>query len=125
MTYPASLPSQPSGPQTGVPYTTVTYGSSSLTVPQVYFSTTPDAAPGARPTQPVGLVAGSVPPQTPATTTAAPYPVASTLGTQTTAVNTGTKGAGPSPPAQFTGAAVAGLVPKGALFGAVLAFMAL
>ncbi|CAO2647719.1 Nn.00g086410.m01.CDS01 [Neocucurbitaria sp. VM-36] len=112
-----------------VPCTTITYGTTSLTVPQVHFTTQTEVA-GANPTQPVGLVPGTAPPQTPATTTAgaAPYPIPSTLGTRTAPAGTGT-GTGairPSSPAEFTGAASSlHIVPQGALFGAALALFAL
>ncbi|KAH7380602.1 hypothetical protein BKA66DRAFT_464982 [Pyrenochaeta sp. MPI-SDFR-AT-0127] len=116
-------------PTPETPCTTITYGSTSLTVPIVHFTTQTNVA-GANPTQPVGLVPGTAPAQTPAATTpgAAPYPVPSTLGTRTAPAGTGT-GTGairPSSPAEFTGAASPfGSVPKGALFGAAVAFFAL
>lgn len=123
---PAPQPPQPQVPE--VPVTTVTHGSTVVTVPQVHFTTEPNVG-GAVPTQPVGLVPGNTPPQTPAVTTAsngAPYPIASTFGTQTTPLATGTGAARPSSPPEFTGAAAPfKVVPAHALIGAALALFAL
>jgi hypothetical protein len=107
------------------PVTTIVYGSTSLTVPQVHFTTEVPAA-GSTPTAPVGLVPGVAPPQTPATTTAAlaPYPVPSTL--KATVQPTGTGAVRPSSPAQFTGAATPFKAEaKHVMLGAALAFLAL
>jgi hypothetical protein len=113
------------------PCTTITFGTTTLTVPQVHFTTQPSSA-GANPTEPVALVPGTAEPaQTPAATTpagGAPYPIPSTMGTATVPMGTatGTGGIRPSSPAEFTGAASPfNIVPKGALFGAALAFFAL
>ncbi|KAI4643605.1 hypothetical protein J4E93_006616 [Alternaria ventricosa] len=113
------------------PCTTITFGTTTLTVPQVHFTTQPASA-GANPTEPVALVPGTAePPQTPAATTpagGAPYPIPSTMGTATVPMGTatGTGAIRPSSPAEFTGAASPfNVVPKGALFGAALALFAL
>jgi hypothetical protein len=129
----AGTPPAPSAPAASVPMTTITYGSTSLTVPAVHF-TTEVPAPGATPTAPVGLVPGVAPPQTPAgqttavagpPTAAAPYPVPSTLK-PTTVLPTGTGAVRPSSPAQFTGAASPFKADaKHVMLGAALAFFAL
>ncbi|ENI05214.1 hypothetical protein COCC4DRAFT_72300 [Bipolaris maydis ATCC 48331] len=133
-------------PAEQTPCTTITYGTTTITVPQVYFTTEP-STPGATPSQPVALVPGTAPPQTPATTTPAaaavpppypiattlgtaavppPYPTATTLGTATVPMASGTGGLNPSSPAEFTGAASPfSVVPHSALFAALLAFFAL
>ncbi|XP_014560499.1 hypothetical protein COCVIDRAFT_89027 [Bipolaris victoriae FI3] len=118
-------------PAEQTPCTTITYGTTTLTVPQVHFTTEP-STPGAPPKQPVALVPGTAPPQTPATTTPAggavppPYPTATTLGTATVPIASSTGGVRPSAPAEFTGAASPfSMVPHSALFGALLAFFAL
>jgi hypothetical protein len=119
-------------PAQETPCTTITFGTSTLTVPQVHFTTQTNSA-GANPTEPVALVPGTTEPaQTPAATTpaggAAPYPIPSTMGTATIPMGTatGTGAVRPSSPAEFTGAASPfNVVPKGALFGAVLALFAL
>lgn len=115
----------PSGtPPPSQPVTTIVYGSTSITVPAVHFSTETPVA-GATPTAPVGLVPGNAPPSAPAATTpVAPYPVPSTL--RPTTVPTGTGAVRPSSPAQFTGAASPFKVDaKHAMLGAALAFLAL
>ncbi|KAG9379567.1 CFEM multi-domain protein [Pyrenophora tritici-repentis] len=105
--YPVETPSVPAAGQTpamtppaaaapppaeSTPCTTITYGTTTLTVPQVHFTTPMASGNAPNPTAPVALV--------PALR--------------------------PSSPAQFTGAASAfTIVPKSALFGAVLAFLAL
>tara|TARA_R110002003_G_scaffold44_1_gene3185 strand:- start:544 stop:1176 length:633 start_codon:yes stop_codon:yes gene_type:complete len=99
---PLNTPAPSLTPTPSRPVTTIVYGSTSLTVPQVHFTTEVPAA-GATPTAPVGLVPGVAPPQTPATTTLAPYPVPSTL--KPSFQPTGTGAVRPSSPAQFTGAA--------------------
>ncbi|KAL1800447.1 hypothetical protein ACET3X_000789 [Alternaria dauci] len=119
-------------PAEQTPCTTITFGTTTLTVPQVHFTTQTNSA-GANPTEPVALVPGTAEPaQTPAATTpaagGAPYPIPSTMGTATVPMGTatGTGAIRPSSPAEFTGAASPfTMVPKGALFGAVLAFFAL
>ena len=118
-------------PAEQTPCTTITYGTTTLTVPQVHFTTEP-STPGSTPKQPVALVPGTAPPQTPATTTPAggavppPYPTATTLGTATVPIASGTGGVRPSSPAEFTGAASPfSVVPHSALLGALLAFFAL
>ncbi|KAF1842523.1 uncharacterized protein K460DRAFT_186767 [Cucurbitaria berberidis CBS 394.84] len=119
-------PAPPAPPAPEVPCTTITYGTTSLTVPQVHFTTQTPAVTGPKPTEPVGLVPG--PPQTPAETTGggAPYPVPTTLGTKPVPAGTGTGAYRPSAPAEFTGAASSlHFAPQGALFGAALAFFAL
>ncbi|OAL43223.1 hypothetical protein IQ07DRAFT_524565 [Pyrenochaeta sp. DS3sAY3a] len=139
-TTPAPTPLVPAGgeappAQGDVPCTTITYGTTSLTVPIVHFTTPPPGASGStpEPTQPVALVPGTAPAETPVTTTPAaggqqpPYPVPSTLGTGTrTSVPSGTGAVRPSSPAEFTGAAVPGVggVEWGVLFGAVVAVVA-
>ncbi|CAN9140114.1 unnamed protein product [Alternaria alternata] len=121
----------PETPAAETPCTTITFGTTTLTVPQVHFTTQTNSA-GANPTEPVALVPGTAEPaQTPAATTpaagGAPYPIPSTMGTATVPMGTatGTGAIRPSSPAEFTGAASPfTVVPKGALFGAVLAFLA-
>ncbi|USP73736.1 hypothetical protein yc1106_01010 [Curvularia clavata] len=122
----------PAPPAEQTPCTTITYGTTTLTVPQVHFTTSPNT-PGATPTQPVALVPGTAPAETPAATTTAPaggvgapYPTPTTMGTATVPFGSGTGAIRPSSPAQFTGAASPlSAVPKGAMFGAVLALFAL
>lgn len=114
-------------PAAETPCTTITYGSSStITVPLVYFSTQTNVA-GANPTEPVGLVPGTAPAQTPAATTGALYPTPSTMGTRTASagMGTGTGGFRPSSPAEFTGAASHQGVPPHVMLGAALAFWVL
>ncbi|KAF2244007.1 hypothetical protein BU26DRAFT_91297 [Trematosphaeria pertusa] len=108
-----------------VPCTTITYGSTSITVPQIVFTTQTPGAPGANPTEPIALVPGTTPPPAPAQTTGAPYPIPS--GFSTTVFPTGTGGGGVSSGLpEFTGAASPlNVQVKGALLGAVLAFFAL
>jgi len=124
----------PAAPET-TPCTTITYGTTTLTVPQVHFTTSMDSGNVPNPTAPVALVPGNAPaPTTSAgsgsgsgagTGAGAPYPTATTMGTATV-LPTGTGALRPSSPAQFTGAASAlTMVPRGALFGAALAFFAL
>ena len=116
----------PVGPST--PCTTIIYGTTTLTIPQVHFTTQTNEA-GAVPTQqPVGLVQGTAPAQTPAgitTSTAAPYPISGT--TLATFLPTGTGAFGPTAPAEFTGAAAAPfrLEAQHAVLGALVAFFAL
>ncbi|KAI1519397.1 CFEM domain containing protein [Pyrenophora tritici-repentis] len=151
--YPVETPSVPAAGQTpamtppaaaapppaeSTPCTTITYGTTTLTVPQVHFTTPMASGNAPNPTAPVALVPGNAPA---ATTSAAsgsgsgagtgagapapPYPTATTMGTAGV-LPTGTGALRPSSPAQFTGAASAfTIVPKSALFGAVLAFLAL
>jgi hypothetical protein len=130
---PATTPAPgapPAPPAPSMPVTTITYGSTSLTVPQVHFTTEVPAA-GATPAAPVGLVPGTAPPQAPAATTtaaAAPYPIPSTLKptVQPTGAGTGTGAVRPSSPAQFTGAASPFKAEaKHVMLGAALAFFAL
>ncbi|RAR16237.1 extracellular serine-threonine rich protein [Stemphylium lycopersici] len=120
-------------PAEQTPCTTITYGTTTFTVPQVHFTTQTNSA-GANPTEPVALVPGTTPAQTPAETPAAttgggayaPAPYPTTMGTATVPFASGTGGVYPSSPAEFTGAASPfNIVPKGAMFGAVLAFFAL
>lgn len=123
---PAPTPAPSGTPPTPTkPVTTITYGSMSLTVPAVHFTTAYPSA-GATPTAPVGLVPGE-PPKVPATTTpaagGAPYPVPSTLQS---VIPTGTGGVRPSSPAQFTGAASPFRAEVGhVVIGAAIAFFAL
>jgi hypothetical protein len=120
---PVNTPAPSGAPTPSMPVTTIVYGSTSLTVPQVHF-TTETVIAGATPTAPVGLVPGVAPPQTPATTTAAPYPIASTL--RPSFLPTGTGAIRPSSPAQFTGAASPFKAEaKHVMLGAALAFFAL
>jgi hypothetical protein len=100
-------------------------------VPQVHFTTQTNEG-GAHPTEPVALVPGTVPVETPAATTGgasyptgAPYPVPSTMGTGYMPAPSGTGALKPSSPAEFTGAAAASVVSKCAMIGAVVAFFAL
>ncbi|KAF2006932.1 hypothetical protein P154DRAFT_517384 [Amniculicola lignicola CBS 123094] len=142
----ADVPSAgpPAGPVTTITYkTTLTVPCStggyttstvdtSVTVPQVVFTTqTPTNPPagGATPTEPVELIPGT-PAPAPAYTTAPPYPIPSSAGLPTTigtAVIPGTNGTATSTqPAQFTGAASSVTISFApAVFGAVLAFLAL
>jgi hypothetical protein len=112
------------------PCTTITYGTMTLTVPQVHFTTQTNEA-GVAPTQPVALVPGTASAGTPAATTGgsgAPYPIPSTSAAIPMGTATGTGAAYPSSTnaAQFTGAASAlNIAPMGAGFLAVLAFFAL
>ena len=121
-------PEVPSGGVTGnipaeTPCTTITYGTTTLTIPQVHFTTQTNEA-GAIPTEPVGLVPGTVPAQTPASTTAAPYPISGT--TLATFKPTGTGAYSPTSPAEFTGAASSfKLEAQHAVLGAMLAFFTL
>jgi hypothetical protein len=151
-----TAPSAPEGPDGGamttaapgekpgseMPSTTITFGSTTLTMPQVHFTTQTNEA-GTNPTAPVGLIPGTAPAQTPAetpaSTTAAdvPLPVESgttlaTVAPTTTRLGTGVGGSGPtrsaqgtSPP-EFTGAAWALQVDaQHALLGMVVALFAL
>ncbi|KAF1932946.1 uncharacterized protein M421DRAFT_416544 [Didymella exigua CBS 183.55] len=112
-----------STPAASTPCTTITYGTTTLTLPQVHFTTQTNDA-GATPTQPVGLAPGTAPAQTPASTTAALYPVSGT--TLATFKPTGTGGYRPTSPAEFTGAAAPfKLEAQHAIFGAILALFAL
>lgn len=121
-------PEAPSGGVTGnvpaeTPCTTIIYGTTTLTIPQVHFTTQTNEA-GATPTEPVGLVPGTAPAQTPASTTAAPYPISGT--TLATFKPTGTGAYSPTSPAEFTGAAAPfKLEAQHAILGAMLAFFAL
>jgi hypothetical protein len=120
---PVQTPAPSGMPAPSVPVTTIVYGSTSLTVPQVHFTTQTPVA-GATPTAPVGLVPGVAPPQTPATTTAAPYPIPSTL--KPSFQPTGTGAVRPSSPAEFTGAASPFKAEvKHVVLGAAIAFFAL
>jgi hypothetical protein len=122
---PVNTPAPSETPVHNMPVTTIVYGSTSLTVPQVHFTTQTPVA-GATPTAPVGLVPGIAPPQTPATTTAAPYPIPSTLKPLFQPTGTGTGAVRPSSPAQFTGAASPFKAEvKHVVLGAALAFFAL
>ncbi|KAJ4993127.1 adhesin protein Mad1 [Stagonosporopsis vannaccii] len=113
----------PAPPGASTPCTTITYGTTTLTIPQVHFTTQTNEA-GAVPTEPVGLVQGTAPAQTPASTTAAPYPIAGT--TLATFRPTGTGAYSPTAPAEFTGAAAPfKLEAQHAVLGALLAFFAL
>ncbi|KAF9697236.1 hypothetical protein EKO04_004946 [Ascochyta lentis] len=121
-------PEAPSGGVTGnvpveTPCTTIIYGTTTLTIPQVHFTTQTNEA-GSAPTEPVGLVPGTVPAQAPASTTAAPYPIAGT--TLATFKPTGTGAYSPTSPSEFTGAAAPfKLEAQHAILGAMLAFFAL
>ncbi|KAF2032312.1 hypothetical protein EK21DRAFT_109983 [Setomelanomma holmii] len=121
---PLNTPAPSGTPTPSKPVTTIVYGSTSLTVPQVHFTTEYPVA-GATPTAPVGLVPGGGPAQTPAAPTPlAPYPVPSTL--KPSFQPTGTGAVRPSSPAQFTGAASPMQVEaKHMMFAAVLGFLAL
>ncbi|KAF2997709.1 hypothetical protein E8E13_006744 [Curvularia kusanoi] len=115
----------PAAPST--PCTTITMGSTTLTIPQVHFTTQTNEGAGAQPTEPVGLVPGNAPPSTPATTTA-PYPISGPGASSTLATfkPTGTGAYSPTSPPEFTGAAAPfKLDAKHAVLGAVLAFFAL
>jgi hypothetical protein len=61
-----------------MPVTTISYGSTSITVPEVHFSTAYPSA-GVTPTAPVAVIPGPTPPSTPAGATGVPYPLPSTL----------------------------------------------
>jgi hypothetical protein len=126
-----TTPAGAAPPAESTPCTTITYGTTTLTVPQVHFTTEP-GTPGATPSQPVALIPGTAPAEAPAATTPAggvappPYPTATTMGTATVPFASGTGAVRPSSPAQFTGAASPfSVAPKGVMFGAVLAFFAL
>ncbi|KAJ4350185.1 uncharacterized protein N0V89_008806 [Didymosphaeria variabile] len=121
-TTPAPAPEQPSD----IPCTTITYGGSSYTVPQVGFTTETPGAPGANPTEPIALYpAAPTPAPAPANPTA-PYPVASgASGFTSVSYPTGTGAPNTPPPSEFTGAASALNVKAGMVFGAALAFFAL
>lgn len=111
-------------PPASTPCTTITYGSTTLTIPQVHFTTQTNEAGAPAPTEPVGLVPGNAPPSTPASTTAAPYPISGT--TLATFKPTGTGAYSPTSPAEFTGAAAPfKLEAQHAILGAMLAFFAL
>ncbi|KAF1974745.1 hypothetical protein BU23DRAFT_635523 [Bimuria novae-zelandiae CBS 107.79] len=121
---PAPIPGLP----TNIPYTTISYGGSSYTVPQVGFTTEAPDAPGANPTEPIALYpVAPTPAPAPANPTA-PYPIPSgASGFTSVAYPTGT-GAVPSAPGQFTGAASSLNVKSkgvGMVAGAILAFFAL
>ncbi|KAJ4316299.1 hypothetical protein N0V94_005508 [Neodidymelliopsis sp. IMI 364377] len=127
-------PEAPSGGVTGAvpaetpaaetPCTTITYGTTTLTIPQVHF-TTQTAEAGANPTEPVGLIPGTAPAQAPATTTGAPYPISGGT-TLATFKPTGTGAYSPTSPAEFTGAAAPfKLEAQHAILGAMLAFLAM
>lgn len=125
VTTPAPAPQQPGS----IPCTTITFGGSSYTVPQVGFTTETPGAPGANPTEPIALVpAPSTPAPAPANPTA-PYPIASgASGFTSVPYPTGTGAGAAPPPGQFTGAASSLNVKAqgvGMVFGAVLAFFAL
>jgi hypothetical protein len=130
MGYPVGTPAPTAPAAETTPCTTITYGSQTLTFPQVHFTTAPPNEAGANPTAPVALVPGpTAPAETSAATTGnagAPYPIPSTIATVPMGTATGTGAIRPSNPAQFTGAASAlNIAPMGAVFGAVLAFFAL
>jgi hypothetical protein len=117
-------------PTASTPCTTITYGSTTVTIPQVHFTTQTNEA-GATPTEPVALIPGNTPPQTPATTTA-PYPISSPASspasgtTLATFKPTGTGALNPTSPPEFTGAAAPfKLEAQHAILGAMLAFFAL
>ncbi|KAH8732213.1 hypothetical protein GQ44DRAFT_697260 [Phaeosphaeriaceae sp. PMI808] len=113
----------PAPPMPSGPVTTIVYGSTSVTVPQVHFSTETYAA-GATPVAPVGLVVGTAPPQAAVTPTQAPFPIPSTL--RPSSLPTGTGAIRPSSPAQFTGAASPFKAEaKHVMLGAAIAFLAL
>lgn len=122
-------PEAPTGGVTGgvpasTPCTTITYGTTTLTIPQVHFTTHTNEAGGAAPTQPVGLVQGTAPASTPASTTGAPYPITGT--TLATIKPTGTGAYSPTAPPEFTGAAAPfKLEVQHAALGALLALFAL
>ncbi|KAL1609967.1 hypothetical protein SLS60_001632 [Paraconiothyrium brasiliense] len=122
VTTPAPAPEQPSD----IPCTTITYGGSSYTVPQVGFTTETPGAPGANPTEPIALYpAAPTPAPAPANPTA-PYPVASgASGFTSVSYPTGTGAPNTPPPSEFTGAASALNVKAGMVFGAAIAFFAL
>ncbi|KAF3051071.1 hypothetical protein E8E11_010748 [Didymella keratinophila] len=125
-------PEVPSGGESttaaSTPCTTITMGSTTLTIPQVHFTTETNEAGAAAPTEPVGLVPGTAPAQTPASTTAAaPYPTVPVSGTTlATFKPSGTGALSPTSPAEFTGAATPfKLEAQHAILGAMLAFFAL
>ncbi|KAL5398480.1 hypothetical protein PMIN06_011785 [Paraphaeosphaeria minitans] len=126
---PAPAPEQPAS----IPCTTITYGSSTYTVPQVGFTTETPGAPGANPTEPIALypAAPTAPAPAPANPTApaspaAPYPIASgASGFTSVAYPTGTGAISSPPPSEFSGAANALNVKAGMVFGAAFAFFAM
>ncbi|KAJ4342223.1 hypothetical protein N0V87_001208 [Didymella glomerata] len=125
---PGTTPAPAETPAASTPCTTITYGSTTLTIPQVHFTTETNEAGAAAPTEPVGLVPGTAPAQTPASTTAAaPYPTVPVAGTTlATFKPSGTGALSPTSPAEFTGAAVPfKLEAQHAVLGALLAFFAL
>ncbi|KAL5114449.1 hypothetical protein ACEQ8H_007646 [Pleosporales sp. CAS-2024a] len=104
------------------PVTTITYGSTCVTVPLVYFTTTPVGA-GSTPTNPVGLQPGNTPPPTPAAITISAGGPATTYNPPT---GTGSLRPTTSLPSQFTGGATPlGAEANLALIGAALAWFAL
>jgi hypothetical protein len=106
-----------------MPVTTISYGSTSITVPEVHFSTAYPSA-GVTPTAPVAVIPGPTPPSTPAGATGVPYPLPSTL--TPTFQPTGTGAVKPTAPAEFTGAASPFKADaKHIVLGAALAFFAL
>ncbi|KAL1649033.1 hypothetical protein SLS61_006556 [Didymella pomorum] len=123
-----AVPGTTPAPAESTPCTTITMGSTTLTIPQVHFTTETNEAGAAAPTEPVGLVPGTAPAQTPASTTAAaPYPTVPVAGTTlATFKPSGTGALSPTSPAEFTGAAVPfKLEAQHAILGAMLAFFAL
>ena len=122
------VPGTTSAPAESTPCTTITMGSTTLTIPQVHFTTETNEAGAASATEPVGLVPGTAPAQTPASTTAAaPYPTVPVAGTTlATFKPSGTGALSPTSPAEFTGAAVPfKLEAQHAILGAMLAYFAL
>ncbi|KAK7192720.1 hypothetical protein DPSP01_006852 [Paraphaeosphaeria sporulosa] len=122
-TTPAPAPEQPGS----IPCTTITYGSSTYTVPQVGFTTETPGAPGANPTEPIALypAAPTTPAPAPANPTA-PYPIASgASGFTSVTFPTGTGAINSPPPSEFSGAANALNVKAGMVFGAAFAFFAM
>ncbi|KAF3037323.1 hypothetical protein E8E12_003217 [Didymella heteroderae] len=124
---PGTTPAPAETPAASTPCTTITYGSTTLTIPQVHFTTETNEAGAAAPTEPVGLVPGTAPAQAPASTTAAPYPMVPVSGTTlATFKPTGTGAYSPTSPAEFTGAAAPfKLEAQHAVLGAMLALFAL
>ncbi|KAH6616886.1 hypothetical protein C7974DRAFT_366571 [Boeremia exigua] len=119
----APAPGAPAETPAAYPHTTIIYGTTTLTIPQVHFTTQTNEA-GATPTEPVGLIPGTAPAQAPASTTPAPYPIAGT--TLATFKPSGTGAYSPTSPAEFTGAAAPfKLEAQHAILGAMLAFFAL
>lgn len=120
---PAPTPEQPAN----IPCTTITYSSTTITVPQVGFTIESPGAPGANPTEPIALypAAPTTPAPAPANPTA-PYPVAPGVsGFTSVAYPTGTGAVNSPPPSEFTGAASALNVKAGMAFGAAFAFFAM